>query len=118
MLSRKKRDELASSSRAPVRVSICRFIEENTVAARAGSGPMQIKLSEEASARIIHATRQFFNDDLDSSLSDFQAERVIEFFLRQLGAPVYNQAIGDARAFLQAKLDDLDGEFYEPETSG
>ena len=49
-------------------------------------------------------------------LSDFQAERVIEFFLRELGAPVYNQAIGDARAFLQTKLDDLDGEFYEPET--
>jgi uncharacterized protein (DUF2164 family) len=78
---------------------------------------MQIKLSEEARERIIHATRQFFCDDLDSSLSDFQAERVIEFFLRELGAPVYNQAIGHARQFLQTKLDDLDGEFYEPEAS-
>jgi len=48
-------------------------------------------------------------------LSDFQAHRLIDFFLRHLGAPVYNQAIQDARTFLQTKLDDLDGEFYEPE---
>ena len=27
----------------------------------------------------------------------------------------YNQAVQDARAFLQTKLDDLDGELYEPE---
>jgi len=33
------------------------------------------------------------------------------------GAPVYNQAIQDARVFLHAKLEDLDGEFYEPEES-
>ena len=51
-------------------------------------------------------------------LSDFQAQRLIDFLLRHLGAPVYNQAIQDARAFLQTKLDDLDGEVYEPEERG
>jgi uncharacterized protein (DUF2164 family) len=84
---------------------------------RPSDGPMKIKLSDEANERIVHATRQFFSDDLDSSLSDFQAERVIAFFVRHLGAPVYNQAIQDARSFLIEKLDDLDGEFYEPEES-
>ncbi len=33
--------------------------------------------------------------------------------IKNLG--VYNQAIQDARAALQSKLDDLEGEFYEPE---
>jgi uncharacterized protein (DUF2164 family) len=37
--------------------------------------------------------------------------------VKELGAPIYNQAIQDARAFLQGKLDDLEGEFYEPEQS-
>lgn len=80
-----------------------------------GRGPMKIKFSDDARERITIATQRFFAEDLDSELSDFQAERVINFFVRHLGAPVYNQAIQDARAFLQEKLDDLDGEFYEPE---
>jgi len=33
----------------------------------------------------------------------------------ELGAAVYNQAIQDARTFVQQRLGDLEGEFYEPE---
>ena len=50
-----------------------------------------------------------------SELSEFRAERLVDFFVGELGPPVYNQAIRDARAFLHGKLDDLDAEFYEPE---
>ena len=76
---------------------------------------MRIKLSEEGRERLTAAIRQFFVEEFDRELSDFQARRLIDFLVRHLGAPVYNQAIQDARRFLQAKLDDLDGEFYEPE---
>ena len=48
-------------------------------------------------------------------MSEFQAELALEFFVRELGPPVYNQAIRDARGFMQDKLTDLEGEFYEPE---
>ena len=79
---------------------------------------MRIKLSEEGRERLIAVIQRFFVEELDHELSDFQARRLIDFFVRHLGAPVYNQAIQDARTFLQAKLDDLDGEFYEPEEPG
>ena len=79
---------------------------------------MRIKLSDEGRARLVSELRRFLGDELDAELSEFQAGRLIDFFVRHLGAPVYNQAIQDARAFLQAKLDDLDGEFYEPEEPG
>jgi uncharacterized protein (DUF2164 family) len=36
--------------------------------------------------------------------------------VKELGPPVYNQAIRDAHAFVQDKLLDLEGEFYEPES--
>lgn len=85
------------------------------MAARHTEIPMRIKLLPDARERLSALVRQFFRDELDRELSDFQARRLIDFFVRHLGAPVYNQAIQDARAFLQAKLDDLDGEFYEPE---
>jgi len=76
---------------------------------------MRIRLSEERRDHLVAALRRFFAEQLDHELSDFQARRLVDFFVRHLGAPVYNQAIQDSRAFLQAKLDDLDGEFYEPE---
>jgi uncharacterized protein (DUF2164 family) len=76
---------------------------------------MRIELSGERRDRIVRSVRKFFGDQLDQELSGFQAERVVEFFVKELGAPVYNQAIRDAHAFLQEKLEDLDGDFYEPE---
>ena len=77
--------------------------------------PMRIRLSDERRERIVRSLRAFFTSELDRELSDFQAGLLLDFFLRELGAPVYNQAIQDARGFFQERLDDLDGEFYEPE---
>jgi uncharacterized protein (DUF2164 family) len=85
------------------------------MAARASRGPMRIKLSVDGRERLAAQVEQFFLDEFDRELSGFQAQRLIDFFIRNLGAPVYNQAIQDARSFVASKLDDLDGEFYEPE---
>ena len=76
---------------------------------------MRIRLTEERRARVLEALRRFSSRELDRELSPFQAERLLDFLVVELGAPVYNQAIQDARRFLQEKLDDLEGEFYEPD---
>lgn len=77
--------------------------------------PMRIKLSDERRVRLVRSVREFFSNEFDRDLSEFQAQRLLEFLIRELGAPVYNQAIHDARGFVQEKLLDLEGEFYEPE---
>ena len=79
------------------------------------ASPMRIALSEERRGELVSAVRRFLAREFEMDLSDFQARRLLDFFVRQLGAPVYNQAIQDARAFLHEKLTDLEGEFYEPE---
>lgn len=76
---------------------------------------MRIKLSDEARKRLITNIQRFLGAEFELQLSEFQASGLLDFLVRELGAPVYNQAIQDARAFVQAKLDDLEGEFYEPE---
>jgi uncharacterized protein (DUF2164 family) len=76
---------------------------------------MRIALSEERRSELIAAMQQFLAREYEIALSEFQARGLLQFFVRRLGAPVYNQAIQDARAFLQEKLTDLEGEFYEPE---
>lgn len=76
---------------------------------------MRIQLSEEREQRLTADIQALFLDEFDRELSEFQARRVLVFMIRHLGAPVYNQAIQDARKFMLEKLDDLDGECYEPE---
>ena len=84
------------------------------MAERSGT-TMRIRLEGERRERALDATKRFFEVELDQRLSDFNAERILDFFARELGAPVYNQAIGDARKFMAQKLEDLDVEFYEPD---
>ena len=76
---------------------------------------MRIKLSEERREAIIRSLQALFASELEREISEFQAGLVLDLFVRELGAPVYNQAIHDARGFVQEKLEDLEGEFYEPE---
>lgn len=77
--------------------------------------PMRIRLQDERRTRLIDAVKQFFAESFDETLSDFRAEQIIDFFVRELGPPVYNQAIRDAHAFMQERLTDLEGDLYEPD---
>jgi len=77
---------------------------------------MRIQLSDERRASLVSAIQAYFAEHLDREIGELGAGLLLDFFVRELGAPVYNQAIRDAHDFLQDKLVDLSGEFYEPET--
>ena len=76
---------------------------------------MKIQLKDDRRERMLRSIRKYFAEHFDQELGELAAERLLAFFVRELGAPVYNQAIQDARAFMQERLEDLEGEFYEPE---
>jgi uncharacterized protein (DUF2164 family) len=76
---------------------------------------MRIRLTDERRERMLRSIKKHFAEALDQELGDLAAGRLLDFFVKELGAPVYNQAIQDARRFLLEKLDDLEGEFYEPD---
>lgn len=80
-----------------------------------GDQPMRIKLTAERRERMVRAIQKYFGERFDEPISPFKAEQLLDFFVRELGPPVYNQAIRDAHAFVQEKLTDLEGEFYEPD---
>jgi len=54
---------------------------------------------------------RFYHEAFDETLSRYRAERLLDFFVKTLGPPVYNQAIQDSRAFMTEKLEDLEVEF-------
>ena len=72
---------------------------------------MPIQLSDERKGDILRRLRPFFRETFDEELSDFQADRLLDFFLKALGPSVYNQAVGDVRKFMLEKLEDLDAEY-------
>ena len=47
-------------------------------------------------------------------MSSFRAAQLLDFCLEAVGPHVYNQAVQDARAYMQRKLDELDGEVAAP----
>jgi uncharacterized protein (DUF2164 family) len=79
----------------------------------ANQSPMRIRLSPDRRANLLQAIKNHFADQFDEPLSDFRAEGLLDFFVRELGPPVYNQGVRDAAGFVQAKLADLEGEVYE-----
>ena len=75
--------------------------------------PIRVQLSDERRNQLVKALKSYFDDHFDEPLSDFRAGELVEFFLRELGPPVYNQGVHDACAAMQEKLTDLEGEVYE-----
>jgi uncharacterized protein (DUF2164 family) len=91
--------------------------EEISMATDRSRYPMRIKLTDERRALVLLSVKRLFAEQFDEEISDFRAEGLLDFFVKNLGPPVYNQAIRDALGFMQDKMMDLEGEFYEPEES-
>jgi uncharacterized protein (DUF2164 family) len=82
----------------------------------ANDSPMRIRLSPDRRAALLQSVKEYFSSAFDEPLSDFRAEGLLDFFVRELGPPVYNQGVRDASSFIQKKLTDIEGEVYERET--
>jgi len=82
---------------------------------RRSESPMRIRLAAERRASLLGSIKGYFLDEFDEPLSDFRAEALLDFFIRELGPPVYNQGVRDACGYMQEKLGDLEGEVYETE---
>lgn len=78
--------------------------------------PMRIRLAPDRRTALVRAVKEHFEREFDESLSDFRADALLDFFVREIGPPVYNQGVRDAASFIQNKLADIEGEVYERET--
>ncbi len=70
------------------------------------------KLDDERRARLLSDLQSFFLDELDEELSAFRAEQILDFVLSSAGPEIYNQAVQDARKYMQDKLDDLEATVF------
>ena len=78
---------------------------------------MTIKIETKTEKYLTDSIKRFFSEELDDDIGDLKAMRVLDFFVKEIGPSIYNQAIADAQAYFQEKTSDLGGERYEPEFS-
>ena len=83
--------------------------------AREPDGPMRIRLAPERRSMLVDAIVRFHREAFDEPLSEFRAEGLLDFFVRELGPPVYNQGVRDAAGYIQDKLTDIEGDVFERE---
>ena len=76
---------------------------------------MPIKLDPEMESYLLGSIRRFFAQELDDDIGDLKALTVLDYFTREIGPSVYNQAIADAQASMERAVTDLSGASYEPE---
>ncbi len=76
---------------------------------------LAIEIKEARRESLVSSLQAFFLETFEEDLTVFRAEQLLGFFLSAVGPAIYNQAIEDARIFMQEKLDDLDADVHEPD---
>ena len=76
---------------------------------------MTIKLQKDAQQRLVQSVKRYFAEHGEEEIGDLKAAMLVEFFMKEIGPSVYNQAIADAQAYFQDKAAELPGLRYEAE---
>jgi len=74
-----------------------------------------IDFSKDEKAVLVRKVQLYFNEELGQQIGQFDAEFLIDFVSRELGAYYYNRGLQDAQAALMAKLDDVQDAIYQLE---
>ena len=77
----------------------------------------EIKISKQDKEAIVNKIKLYFNDELDQKIGQFDAEFLLDFFLKEVGGYFYNQALADALQVIESKVEDISDTFYSLEKS-
>jgi uncharacterized protein (DUF2164 family) len=76
---------------------------------------MDIKFSAAEKDVIVRKIKLYFSEELQQQIGNFDAEFLLDFFAKEIGAYFYNRGLYDAQAILSSKLDDIQDATYQLE---
>lgn len=76
---------------------------------------MAITLSLDATRQLRGSIKRYVAENLEQDIGDLKADALLDYFLKEIGPTVYNQAIADAQQYFQARALDLEGVCFEKE---
>jgi len=66
-----------------------------------------VKFSKDESDRIVSKVKTYFAEELDMEIGGFEAEFLIEFLSKEVGAHYYNRGLADAHGLFAEKAEEL-----------
>jgi uncharacterized protein (DUF2164 family) len=71
-----------------------------------------MKVKKEERDRIIRNIQVYFLDEHDQEVGDIAAEGVLQFFWKEIGPYIYNDALGEARKVIAERMLSIEDELY------
>ncbi|HAZ94318.1 MAG TPA: DUF2164 domain-containing protein [Porticoccaceae bacterium] len=72
----------------------------------------KIVFKKEEKERIVQKMQQYFNNELNQTLGQFDAEFLLDFFSDDVGSFYYNRGLLDAQAVLHEKAEHIADAIY------
>ena len=70
-----------------------------------------LKLTDDAKKALVNDFSAFFEDEIGERLGIFEAEAVVDFFVKALGPEAYNLALDHVKGWYQQKQEDMSFEY-------
>jgi uncharacterized protein (DUF2164 family) len=74
-----------------------------------------IKFSSAEKDVIVRKIKLYFSEELHQQIGSFDAEFLLDFFAKEIGAYFYNRGLYDAQAALSIRLDDIQDAIFQLE---
>ncbi len=71
-----------------------------------------IHINDEKKRQMMEEIHYFFKEEYELDLGLIGQETVLDFFLENLGKPVYNIALDDAKKFYDRQRNNMESDFY------
>lgn len=68
---------------------------------------MPSELSKDTRDRMVASIKRFAREELDADWGDLKAGLLLDFFLHEIAPSVYNQAVADAQAHMQQRVEEV-----------
>lgn len=71
-----------------------------------------IKFTQSEKETMVAKLQSYFEKELDQEIGQFDAEFLLDFFSKDIGAYYYNRGLHDARAILEARVEVIGDEIF------
>ena len=78
-----------------------------------------IEFTKQEKESMVDKLQLYFEREMDQEIGQFDAEFLLDFFSKEMGAYYYNRGLHDARAIFESRVESIDDEIYaiEKETN-
>ncbi len=77
-----------------------------------GKSYLGIKLTDDEKKKMLEDIVYYFDAERDEKLGIIASEKILDFFMEDLGKYIYNKALDDSKLWYSHRMEDVEADFY------